>query len=106
MDDALHAHVVGSVLRQSGEDQIARQLADQPLGVLDLLECEIRPGAGLQLGLAVGGLEAQRLRPDAILAGRKRREAPTSSVNTVVVTVAPTALADTVTPPSSRRPAP
>src|SRR5262249_59715905 len=74
MDDALHAHVVGSVSRQSGEDQVARQLADEPLGVLDLLERKIRPGPSLQLGLAIFCLEAERLRPYTILTGRKRGE--------------------------------
>ena len=74
MKTLLHAGVVFGAFRQRGDQQLARQLANAPLGIGDGLQREILAPAGAEIDRASGPLEAERLRPDLILAGGQQRE--------------------------------
>ena len=72
--DPSHAEIVGGLGGKAGEDQVAGHLPHLALGVVDLGEREIAPRAGFDVDLGGGRLEAQRLRPHAVLPCRQRRE--------------------------------
>jgi hypothetical protein len=70
-DELLEAAVVGGVLGQRRDREIAGQL---PKEILHRLEREVLVPGRAEIDLAPGGLERQRLRPDAVLARGQRRE--------------------------------
>ena len=84
------------------EHQIAGKLLERRFRIAHRREREILLAVCRQIDRAFGGLIAERLRPDpvaAVAAMPEKRNCRHSSVNTVVVMVPPSGLADTVTPP-------
>jgi hypothetical protein len=73
-EDLLHAQIVGRVAGQAREDQIAGQLDDPRFGILDRRKREVLLLDGAERDLGLRGGEADRLRPQPVLAFGQGRE--------------------------------
>jgi hypothetical protein len=73
-EDALHALVIVGFLRQAREDEVTRHLSHLGLEIGHRLEHEVLALLGGEIDVVLGGLEAQRLRPDLVFAGLERWE--------------------------------
>ena len=74
VEDALGLRVGIGVLRQRRGEHFRRQLADALLGIGDGRELEILVLGRREVDLILGGVEAERLGPDAVFAVGHRRE--------------------------------
>ena len=79
-EDLLDAGVVLGRFRQRRDQQLARQLPDALLGIAHLAQHEVLALGGAEVDRALGGLEAERLRPDLILSFRHWREVVVASL--------------------------